>query len=603
MEEATDTNLPEAVHDYRRAATGPLFLQYITTMLGFLSARHLTYEKIPETLSERLSSLFGVIHLVVFPAFGTGGEPSELLGLALQHSVRFRRRQELSEIVKEIFGSRPVVEVPINLSSLDELKLTDANFTVITLAEDNSGAPRDTMLVSALGYEFVLRCIQRFRTLVRRDIVRIRVTTTDMGSFSHKIISQLLPRWLRVQGASIFVIDKLTGELQLRGTTGIVGGPRMRDVSIDSDGQSWVSRTFNDRQYRFEYDEGGGLRRGATVESVGPVYSRAYWPLQLQFHAESGISGALRNGCIGVFRGVNRVDAAGRYIPFSIFDSIFIEFLSELIYVVGEPFVDRSVDGFDRDQAFHAAASSVNGALKNIALAQAILFGADVQPFPLDPAIRFAEGIDQGVIEKARVALKNAHALAQNILSQVERANIRATAEKRDKNVPVTDKLLSDVILKSVNLIPSHLTVHSARVSYNINRIFDLDLPPPVYGATGDLVSVFNNIFENCVKYRKRNEYPYITVGIKICKSEVIVSVADRGIGVEQEDIERIFTRGYRTPAAKKHHMQGGGLGLAYCRELLTDCGGRIWAENRDGGLTIYVALKRPFVASNRQGV
>jgi signal transduction histidine kinase len=63
--------------------------------------------------------------------------------------------------------------------------------------------------------------------------------------------------------------------------------------------------------------------------------------------------------------------------------------------------------------------------------------------------------------------------------------------------------------------------------------------------------------------------------------------VLDRGIGVQAEDTERLFTAFYRTDAARR--MSGGlGIGLSAAKHVVTILGGRIWAAPRDGGGSVF---------------
>jgi signal transduction histidine kinase len=61
------------------------------------------------------------------------------------------------------------------------------------------------------------------------------------------------------------------------------------------------------------------------------------------------------------------------------------------------------------------------------------------------------------------------------------------------------------------------------------------------------------------------------------------VRVLDRGLGLADADIARLFSPFYRTTEAQK--TAGGlGLGLAVCERIVRALGGRMWAARRDGG-------------------
>lgn len=189
--------------------------------------------------------------------------------------------------------------------------------------------------------------------------------------------------------------------------------------------------------------------------------------------------------------------------------------------------------------------------------------------------------------------LDNAFAFALDIASQIERANITFHPSSPSARVGRTEKLLSDVLIVAVRMIPHFVASYSVREPVEVNRVFDQPRPPPVLGDPGDLLSVFKNILENSVKYKNFNAPLKLRISITEEAEYVRVDIVDNGIGIDPGDEDRIFTRGYRTPRARRHQVRGGGLGLAYCREVLKRMGGTISATGRKDGLTITVKLRK----------
>ncbi|MDM0001661.1 ATP-binding protein [Variovorax sp. J22P240] len=74
-----------------------------------------------------------------------------------------------------------------------------------------------------------------------------------------------------------------------------------------------------------------------------------------------------------------------------------------------------------------------------------------------------------------------------------------------------------------------------------------------------------------------------ITVTLRVKDhEEVVVEVSDRGTGIAEGDLERIFESFYSTKS------DGLGVGLAICRKLIEAHGGKLWASHRDGGGAIF---------------
>ena len=100
---------------------------------------------------------------------------------------------------------------------------------------------------------------------------------------------------------------------------------------------------------------------------------------------------------------------------------------------------------------------------------------------------------------------------------------------------------------------------------------------PVVHGDATQLADVFREILSNALRF-SAVEDPVISITCTSSESGCRISIRDAGFGFEQKYAEEIFE-----PFKKLHdfHTSGVGLGLAYCREVLTRHGGRIWAESK----------------------
>ncbi len=85
--------------------------------------------------------------------------------------------------------------------------------------------------------------------------------------------------------------------------------------------------------------------------------------------------------------------------------------------------------------------------------------------------------------------------------------------------------------------------------------------PAYVYGNREMLESIINNLTDNAVKYNRKNG----TVAISVTNDErnVILKVADSGIGIAEKDQKRIFERFYRVDKSRSKAVGGTGLGLS----------------------------------------
>lgn len=112
---------------------------------------------------------------------------------------------------------------------------------------------------------------------------------------------------------------------------------------------------------------------------------------------------------------------------------------------------------------------------------------------------------------------------------------------------------------------------------------------PPVWGEPTFVGQVLRNLLDNADKYSPK-QLP-IEVTIKRDEGRTVISVADHGPGVLDEELLQIFERFYQ--AAESRGRSGLGLGLTVCQRLVEAQGGTIWAESRpEGGLVVSFNLE-----------
>jgi PAS domain S-box-containing protein len=137
--------------------------------------------------------------------------------------------------------------------------------------------------------------------------------------------------------------------------------------------------------------------------------------------------------------------------------------------------------------------------------------------------------------------------------------------------------------------------VESVRTHAPPNIVLTIVAPEPVPSVVADrdkARQVLVNLIENAIKYSP--DGGLIEVGVADDQRLVRFSVSDQGLGIPNEEQDRIFEKFYRLDPGMTRGVGGTGLGLYICNELVERMGGRIWVESEpDEGSTFYFELPR----------
>jgi PAS domain S-box-containing protein len=153
----------------------------------------------------------------------------------------------------------------------------------------------------------------------------------------------------------------------------------------------------------------------------------------------------------------------------------------------------------------------------------------------------------------------------------------RIDAGKLELNRTRTDLVdLARVIAASAQLLAPRHTVRVEAPDDRVEGNWD----------AARIGQVLQNLIENAITY--------VPVGgdviVRVARGEREASVAviDRGVGIAPEDLPHLFERFYRAPGSIGHGIQGFGIGLAICKELVAAHGGNISASSSPGEGSIF---------------
>ncbi len=142
------------------------------------------------------------------------------------------------------------------------------------------------------------------------------------------------------------------------------------------------------------------------------------------------------------------------------------------------------------------------------------------------------------------------------------------------------------------SLINGYVVLESALAAKKqIQLIFNCkEKIPEIFCDGGKILQILSNLLSNALKF----SYPKSTVEISLTRTpkEVVLAVADHGVGIPAGEIERIFQPFIKGSIKSTAGEASTGLGLAIAKKIVTAHQGRIWAESKPGqGSTFYVSL------------
>lgn len=161
----------------------------------------------------------------------------------------------------------------------------------------------------------------------------------------------------------------------------------------------------------------------------------------------------------------------------------------------------------------------------------------------------------------------------------------------RDGALRMDQMLMSLLEYSRVGRRGEPMARHSSRILLEEAMLFvtpDIDLSgavvrirgdwPEITASRNEMVRLFQNLLSNALKYRPAGHAPQVEATVEPHGDEWLFSVTDDGIGIDPDQIDRLFRVFQRLTGHGEY--DGAGVGLAVCRKIVERHGGRIWAES-----------------------
>jgi len=118
-----------------------------------------------------------------------------------------------------------------------------------------------------------------------------------------------------------------------------------------------------------------------------------------------------------------------------------------------------------------------------------------------------------------------------------------------------------------------------------------------ISGDLDELRAAFSNLLDNAVKYSDEEVQVSVSVSA-VDNKRVAVKVTDKGIGIPNAQLKRIFKRFYRVPGKFMARVKGTGLGLFIVESVVTKHGGRVFVESKGLGQGSTFTVQLPIVGT-----
>ncbi|HEX29638.1 TPA: HAMP domain-containing protein [Candidatus Poribacteria bacterium] len=223
----------------------------------------------------------------------------------------------------------------------------------------------------------------------------------------------------------------------------------------------------------------------------------------------------------------------------------------------------------EKDDFLRAVSHDLNAPLRNIAGMASMLMR------------RYSDSLDEKGKDRLSRIMRNVEKEQELIAELLELSRIKTRRQ------PFSMVDLNEVVEQVID-----------ELSYDIEAkggtVLIKDKLPTIYCERSRFKQLFQNLIDNALKYSKEDEPPRIEIGFQERDEDYLFYVKDNGIGIRDEDKERIFHVFRRVQSPQISKVEGKGVGLAAVKRIIEVYGGDIWVESKYGrGSTFFFSLPK----------
>ncbi|MCX7876404.1 MAG: HAMP domain-containing histidine kinase [Melioribacteraceae bacterium] len=181
------------------------------------------------------------------------------------------------------------------------------------------------------------------------------------------------------------------------------------------------------------------------------------------------------------------------------------------------------------------------------------------------------------LIQSLNDGLKNQYKFLDDLLNWSRLQSGKLQVERSDFN-------LFELVEKVKELFINNLNAKKILFVNNLRR-------EKIINADEDLIYILiRNLISNSIKFT--NENGKVEVNSISFEDFVQISISDNGVGIKQENIDKIFKVENHFTTRGTHNEKGNGFGLALCKEIVLKHNGKIWLKSEFGkGTTFFFTI------------
>ncbi|MHB8929679.1 MAG: hybrid sensor histidine kinase/response regulator [Melioribacteraceae bacterium] len=197
-----------------------------------------------------------------------------------------------------------------------------------------------------------------------------------------------------------------------------------------------------------------------------------------------------------------------------------------------------------------------------------------------------AENTDDLTNEEVKRISTNIHKATKSLYQLIDHLLNWSRLQANRMECVLEKLLLHEVVIFAINIVSPNAMGKSVTIENKISEDVSVQTDERM------LSSICENLLSNAIKFSQRGGI--ITISSKFVDDFAEVCVRDNGVGINKDDMDKLFKIEYSHTSKGTEGEAGTGLGLILCHEMVNKLGGKIWVESEIGkGSSFYFTLPK----------